>query len=35
VPKLVVETDVERRRWAAAEERRSVRLAEREREPRD
>ena len=35
VPEIVVETDDERRRWLAAEERRAVRLAEREREPRD
>ena len=35
VPELLVETDTERRRWAAAEERRRVRLAEREREPKD
>ena len=30
VPELLVETDDERRRWAAADERRRVRLAERE-----
>jgi len=35
VPELLVETDDERRRWAAADERRRVRLAEREREPKD
>ena len=34
VPPLVVEGEVERRRWAAANERRRVRLSEREREPR-
>ena len=33
VPQLLVETEIERRRWAAAEERRRVRLEEREREP--
>jgi acyl-CoA hydrolase len=32
VPRLLVETAAERRRWAAAEERRRVRLDERERE---
>jgi len=32
VPRLLVETDAERRRWAAAEERRRVRLDERARE---
>ena len=35
VPELLPETDDDRRRWAAADERRRVRLAEREREPRD
>ena len=35
VPQLLVETEIERRRWAAAEERRRVRLDEREREPRE
>ena len=35
VPELLLETADERRRWAAAEERRRVRLAERAREPRD
>ncbi len=35
VPELIVETAIERRRWAAADERRRVRLAEREREPKD
>jgi acyl-CoA hydrolase len=32
VPRLLVETDAERQRWAAAEERRRVRLDERARE---
>ena len=35
VPKLIVETEAERRRWADAEARRRVRLDEREREPRE
>ena len=35
VPRLLVETDAERRRWAAAEERRRVRLDERAREAGD
>ena len=35
VPELLLQTDDERRRWAAADERRRVRLAEREREPKD
>lgn len=34
VPPLVVEGEVEKRRWAAANERRRVRLSDREREPR-
>ena len=33
VPELLLETADERRRWAAAEERRRARLAERDREP--
>jgi acyl-CoA hydrolase len=35
VPRLIVETDAERRRWAAAEERRRLRLDERAREATD
>jgi len=35
VPRLLVETEIERRRWAAAEERRRVRLDERSRESGD
>ena len=35
VPRLVVESAAERRRWAAAEARRRVRLEERENQPRD
>jgi acyl-CoA hydrolase len=35
VPPLVVEGAVARRRWAAAEKRRRVRLSELESEPRD
>lgn len=33
VPKLIVESESEKRRWAQAEERRAVRLTERERGP--
>jgi acyl-CoA hydrolase len=35
VPRLILETDAERRRWAAAEERRRARLDERAREASD
>ena len=35
VPRLLVESEAERQRWAAAEERRRVRLDERAREIRD
>ena len=35
VPRLLVESEAERQRWAAAEERRRVRLDERSRELRD
>jgi acyl-CoA hydrolase len=35
VPQLTVDSDEDRRRWAAAEQRRAVRLAERAAEDRD
>jgi acyl-CoA hydrolase len=35
VPELVVEGEVERRRWAAAEQRRRMRLSELANQPRD